>query len=116
MYHLNHFVPGAFLLPYVIMLAIVGLPIFYFELCFGQFSSLGPIRIWLVSPLSKGTLSMHSLLHRANERRRCFVTTSLIGWVQSQNQPCYGLRLKQKVRHFADDIFICMLLNENFYI
>ena len=45
---------GAFLIPYVIMLAIVGLPIFYFELCFGQFSSLGPIKIWLISPLSKG--------------------------------------------------------------
>ena len=47
---------GAFLIPYVISLVIIGLPIFYFELCFGQFSSLGPITIWKVSPISKGKL------------------------------------------------------------
>ena len=46
--------PGAFLFPYVLMLAFIGLPMFFLELCFGQFSSLGPIKIWLVSPLSKG--------------------------------------------------------------
>ena len=27
-------------------------------------------------------------LHPANERRRYFVTTSLIGWAQAYNQPC----------------------------
>ena len=27
-------------------------------------------------------------LRPANERRRYFVTTSLIGWAQAQNQPC----------------------------
>ena len=26
----------------------------------------------------------------ANERRRNFVTTSLIGWAQTENQPCDG--------------------------
>jgi len=45
---------GAFLIPYILMLLMVGLPMFYFELCFGQFSSLGPIKIWLVSPMFKG--------------------------------------------------------------
>ena len=29
-------------------------------------------------------------LRPADERRRYFVTTSLIGWVQSYNQPCCG--------------------------
>ncbi|VDN99006.1 unnamed protein product [Rodentolepis nana] len=45
---------GAFLVPYVIMLAIVGLPLFFLEFAFGQFASLGPISIWNVSPLFKG--------------------------------------------------------------
>jgi len=48
-------VPGAFLLPYVIMLAAVGLPLFFMELAFGQFASLGPISVWKINPLFKGT-------------------------------------------------------------
>ncbi|XP_064646770.1 sodium- and chloride-dependent glycine transporter 1-like isoform X1 [Lineus longissimus] len=45
---------GAFLIPYVIMLLVVGLPLFYMELAFGQFASLGPITIWRINPLFKG--------------------------------------------------------------
>ncbi|PAA69439.1 hypothetical protein BOX15_Mlig024770g2 [Macrostomum lignano] len=46
---------GAFLIPYVIMLAVAGLPLFYFELSFGQFANLGPVTIWRASPILKGT-------------------------------------------------------------
>ncbi|XP_025086985.1 sodium- and chloride-dependent glycine transporter 1-like isoform X2 [Pomacea canaliculata] len=45
---------GAFLIPYLLMLALVGLPLFFMELAFGQFASLGPITIWRVNPLLKG--------------------------------------------------------------
>ncbi|KAK7097592.1 sodium-dependent proline transporter-like [Littorina saxatilis] len=45
---------GAFLIPYVIMLIICGLPLFFFELSFGQFASIGPITIWRVSPIFRG--------------------------------------------------------------
>ncbi|KAL3841981.1 hypothetical protein ACJMK2_020057 [Sinanodonta woodiana] len=45
---------GAFLIPYTIMLAAVGLPLFYMELALGQFASLGPITIWRINPLFKG--------------------------------------------------------------
>ena len=48
------FLSGAFLIPYVLMLALVGLPLFFMELAFGQFASLGPITIWRVNPLLKG--------------------------------------------------------------
>lgn len=47
-------VVGAFLIPYTLMLALVGLPLFYMELGLGQFASLGPITIWKLSPLFKG--------------------------------------------------------------
>lgn len=56
---LNNFVlstfSGAFLIPYVIMLVCLGLPIFFLEFAFGQFASLGPISIWSISPLFKGS-------------------------------------------------------------
>ncbi|XP_064598139.1 sodium- and chloride-dependent glycine transporter 1-like isoform X2 [Liolophura sinensis] len=45
---------GAFLVPYFIMLLLVGVPIFFLELAFGQFASLGPISNWSFSPLFKG--------------------------------------------------------------
>jgi solute carrier family 6 amino acid transporter-like protein 5/7/9/14 len=45
---------GAFLIPYVLMFVIVGLPLFFMELALGQFASLGPIAIWRINPLLKG--------------------------------------------------------------
>lgn len=45
---------GAFLIPYFTMLVVCGLPIFFMELAFGQFASLGPIAIWKVCPVFKG--------------------------------------------------------------
>ncbi|KAI0229899.1 Sodium- and chloride-dependent glycine transporter 1 [Lamellibrachia satsuma] len=45
---------GAFLIPYFVMLLLVGVPLFFLELSFGQFASLGPIAIWNVNPLMKG--------------------------------------------------------------
>ena len=45
---------GAFLIPYVMMLAITGIPLFVLELGFGQFASKGCISIWAASPVFKG--------------------------------------------------------------
>jgi solute carrier family 6 amino acid transporter-like protein 5/7/9/14 len=45
---------GAFLIPFILMLFLIGIPLFFLELNFGQFASLGPIAIWRVSPIMKG--------------------------------------------------------------
>lgn len=45
---------GAFLIPYFIFLLLCGMPLFFLELCIGQFSGLAPISVWNVCPLFKG--------------------------------------------------------------
>ncbi|ODM97620.1 Sodium-dependent nutrient amino acid transporter 1, partial [Orchesella cincta] len=70
----NHFNPkfriafenggGAFLVPYIVSLVIVGRPMYYLEMCIGQFSRLvfnkrgfqhrGPVKVWEVVPFFRG--------------------------------------------------------------
>merc|ERR1719210_232109 len=45
---------GGFLIPYVIMLVILGLPVFFMECAIGQFDSRGPIESWNISPAFRG--------------------------------------------------------------
>ena len=46
---------GAFLIPYVLMLIMGGIPLFYMELALGQYNRKGAITCWgRISPLFKG--------------------------------------------------------------
>ncbi|CAL8121340.1 unnamed protein product [Orchesella dallaii] len=45
---------GAFLIPYLIVLLIIGRPIYYLEMCLGQFSRYGQVKVWNLSPIFKG--------------------------------------------------------------
>ncbi len=47
-------IEGAFLIPYTIMLAVAGLPLFFMESSFGQFCSQGPINVWKAVPILQG--------------------------------------------------------------
>ena len=46
---------GAFVIPYMIMLLVVGIPMVFLETSLGQFSSKGPVKIWDFCPIFRGT-------------------------------------------------------------
>ncbi|XP_064487094.1 sodium-dependent nutrient amino acid transporter 1-like [Ornithodoros turicata] len=45
---------GAFLIPYLIVLLVIGRPLYYMELIFGQFSGLGHVKAWKAVPAMRG--------------------------------------------------------------
>ncbi|KAI3381842.1 hypothetical protein SNEBB_003583 [Seison nebaliae] len=45
---------GAFLIPYIILLAIGGIPLFTLEMCLGQFSGKSPATVWCFCPIATG--------------------------------------------------------------
>lgn len=54
MTNIEQFITGAFFIPYVFFLVMCGVPLFFMEASYGQFSSLSPISIWRICPLFKG--------------------------------------------------------------
>lgn len=49
---------GAFLIPYLMMLALAGLPIFFLEVSLGQFASQGPVSVWKAIPALQGEFTL----------------------------------------------------------
>ncbi|CAH0701206.1 unnamed protein product [Spodoptera exigua] len=45
---------GAFLIPYIIVLLLIGKPMYYLECVLGQFSSKNSVTVWSLSPAMKG--------------------------------------------------------------
>uniref|UniRef100_A0A452H8U7 Solute carrier family 6 member 8 n=1 Tax=Gopherus agassizii TaxID=38772 RepID=A0A452H8U7_9SAUR len=46
--------PGVFLIPYLLIAVLGGVPIFFLEISLGQFMKAGSINVWNVAPLFKG--------------------------------------------------------------
>ena len=46
--------PGAFLIPYVIMLTFLGIPCVMTDFSLGQYSGAGPLTLCKMSPLFRG--------------------------------------------------------------
>lgn len=45
---------GAFLIPFLIMLFVTGIPMVFMELSLGQYASAGIVKVWRASPLFQG--------------------------------------------------------------
>lgn len=45
---------GAFVIPYLIVLFLVGKPVYYMEMLLGQFSSRGSVKVFDFSPIMRG--------------------------------------------------------------
>lgn len=45
---------GAFLIPYIIVLVLIGRPMYYLEMVIGQFSNYGSIKMWRLCPAFRG--------------------------------------------------------------
>lgn len=46
---------GAFLIPYIIVLLVIGRPLYYMEMALGQFSSRGNVKMFgALAPVLKG--------------------------------------------------------------
>lgn len=45
---------GAFLIPYLCVLLLIGRPLYYLELCLGQFSRFGQVKCWNMAPILRG--------------------------------------------------------------
>ncbi|CAH2106399.1 unnamed protein product [Euphydryas editha] len=45
---------GAFLIPYLVVLILIGKPMYYAEVVLGQFSSRNQVKVWVLAPAMKG--------------------------------------------------------------
>ena len=60
---------GAFLIPYLVVLLVIGKPLYFLEMAMGQFSSYGSVKVWEMVPILKGAWR--------NERTKYFVVVVL---------------------------------------
>lgn len=77
---------GAFLLPYLIVLFVIGRPLYYLEMVIGQFSSKNSIDVFDMVPFFRGTfLNLFSQILRISNSVIVFILNIRI-WIWSINR------------------------------
>lgn len=74
---------GAFLIPYLVVLLLVGRPVYYLEVIIGQFSSRGCIGALNMAPIMKGEL-LSTFYRVCASRLTCFM---LQAWPMDRSIP-----------------------------
>ncbi len=67
---------GAFLFPYLLCVALGGIPMFFLEVALGQFMSVGGISAWAICPLFQGKLL---IVHEGITARKASADKNAIG-------------------------------------
>ena len=63
---------GAFLIPYFLMLVLIGIPCFFLEVSIGQYAAVGPIMLYnQICPLFKGLKLVHLKVHLHDGETAC---------------------------------------------
>ncbi|XP_067903933.1 sodium- and chloride-dependent neutral and basic amino acid transporter B(0+)-like isoform X3 [Heterodontus francisci] len=79
---------GAFLIPYTLMLALAGMPMFFLESSFGQFANLGPVAVWKAVPVLQGVgITMVLVITISNISYICIISYSLFYLFASFQSP-----------------------------
>ncbi|XP_062916551.1 sodium- and chloride-dependent neutral and basic amino acid transporter B(0+)-like isoform X2 [Mobula hypostoma] len=79
---------GAFLIPYTLMLALAGMPVFFLESAFGQFASCGCIAVWKAVPILQGVgITMMIVVTCSNLAYNCIIAYSLFYLFASFQSP-----------------------------
>ncbi|XP_051877847.1 sodium- and chloride-dependent neutral and basic amino acid transporter B(0+)-like isoform X1 [Pristis pectinata] len=79
---------GAFLIPYTLMLAFAGMPVFFLESAFGQFASCGCITAWKAVPILQGVgITMIIVVTFSNISYNCIIGYSLFYLFASFQSP-----------------------------
>ncbi|XP_072914721.1 sodium- and chloride-dependent neutral and basic amino acid transporter B(0+)-like isoform X4 [Hemitrygon akajei] len=79
---------GAFLIPYTLMLAFAGMPMFFLESAFGQFASCGCIAVWKAVPMLQGVgITMMIVVSFSNFTYICIIGYSLFYLFASLQSP-----------------------------
>lgn len=94
---------GAFIIPYLIVLFVVGKPVYYLEMLIGQFSSRGSIRVYDFSPAMRGKDINYEIIE-----------LSIFGRVMYVCMFCIGrYRRRSGVVHCSSHIVLCVAVGSD---
>lgn len=82
---------GAFFIPYLLFLLLCGVPLFFMEASYGQFSSLSPISVWRMCPLFKGGVlyrALSVLIKKPSTCQELFIVLCLLCCLGIANLNC----------------------------